>query len=327
VESRIEDDALRGFIYRKCWFTLVTKVLTIFSTPKPFVGHAAIIQRNALHSWKLLQPDVEVILFGDDAGAAEVCRDLGIRHEPDVRRNENGTKYLNYIFDRAHEISQNKCLCYVNCDIMLMSDFRESLEIISKAHNEFLMIGRRWDTNVTKHWNFGESTWESRLKSLALIEGRQNSPSWIDYFCFSRELYYGKMPPFLIGRHGWDPWLTWFARKSGVPLIDASRAVLAVHQNHDYAYLKKGLLAQISPTEENYNVTLGGASGQIYYTTEAATEIIAEGALKVHRTAWLGPVKTRLIVYGYKIWWTCLGLTRPIRHRLGWRKKALEQSS
>jgi hypothetical protein len=43
-------------------------MLTIFSTPKPFHGHSGIIQRNALKSWTLLHPDVEVILFGIEDG-------------------------------------------------------------------------------------------------------------------------------------------------------------------------------------------------------------------------------------------------------------------
>ena len=66
-------------------------MLPIFSTPKPFNGQGKVIQRNALKSWTLLHPDVEVILFGDEEGAAETCRDLGIHHEPHVRRNEHGT--------------------------------------------------------------------------------------------------------------------------------------------------------------------------------------------------------------------------------------------
>ena len=44
-------------------------MLTFFTTGKPFRGHSGIIQRNALRSWLLLDPDVEVILFGDDEGA------------------------------------------------------------------------------------------------------------------------------------------------------------------------------------------------------------------------------------------------------------------
>jgi hypothetical protein len=37
------------------------------------------IQRSAPQSWELLHPDVEVILFGDDEGAARVCHELGVR--------------------------------------------------------------------------------------------------------------------------------------------------------------------------------------------------------------------------------------------------------
>jgi hypothetical protein len=302
-------------------------MLTIFSTPKPFMGHAGTIQRNALRSWTLLHPGVEVILFGHEEGAAEVCQELGIRHEPDVRRNENGTKYLNYMFERAYEISRHKFLCYVNCDIMLMSDFCEALRLTSKAHDEFLMIGRRWDTDITEPWDFQESTWEHRLRSLALLKGRRNGPSWVDYFCFSRDLYRGQMPPFLIGRHGWDPWLTWFARYSKVPVIDASRAVVAVHQNHDYAYLKKGAAASSSSAEMNYNLHFGDASTWRYHGADSATEIVHAGRLKIHRMAWFGPVRLRMVVYSFKIWFSVLRLTRPIRHWLGLRKKVLEQSS
>ena len=131
-------------------------MLTIFSTPKPFEGHSNVIQRNAIKSWTLLHPEVEVILFGDEEGTAEACRDLAIRHEPHVIRNEHGTKYLNYIFDRANQIARHNILCYANCDIMLTSDLRAAVEVTSKTYNEFLMMGRRWDTNITEPWDFNQ---------------------------------------------------------------------------------------------------------------------------------------------------------------------------
>jgi hypothetical protein len=93
-------------------------VLTLFTTAKPFAGPIATLQRNALKSWALLHPDVEIILFGDDEGAAEVSAELGIRHEPHVLRNDHGSKRIDYIFDRAHEIARHDILCYVNCDIV-----------------------------------------------------------------------------------------------------------------------------------------------------------------------------------------------------------------
>lgn len=295
-------------------------MVTLFATPKPFVGHNAVIQRNALRSWTLLHPDVEVILFGDEDGTAEVCRDLGIRHETKVLRNKNGTKYLNYIFDRANEASRHNFLCYANCDIMLGPDFRAALEVSSSIKSDFLMIGRRWDTDITEPWNFEQMDWDRQLRSLALRSGKQIGPTWIDYFCFSKNLYYGKMPPFLIGRTGWDPWLIWFARMTKARLIDASGMVVAVHQNHDYAYLKQGLASVHGPAEAKYNWGLDGGGAWHYYSADAATDRLRQGGLVQNRLAWLGPIKCRIIYYLYQIWFSFLSLTRPIRHPLGLRQ-------
>ena len=302
-------------------------MVTLFTTAKPFVGHCAVIQRNALKSWTLLYPDVEVILFGDEDGAAETCRDLGIRHEPEVLRNGNGTKYLNYIFDRANEIARHKILCYSNCDIMLASDFRVALEITARTYTEFLMIGRRWDTNITEPWGFGQANWDHQLRYLALLSGNQNGPNWVDYFCFSRDLYYGRMLPFLIGRNGWDPWLIWFARKSNVRLIDASRMVVAVHQHHDYAYLRQGAASLHSNAEASYNWSLGDDAAWHHYTVDAATDRLLRGQLKTNHFAWLGPAKSRVIHFFYWMWFSFLKVTRPIRHRLRLRREFLANKS
>src|SRR3974390_1799942 len=113
-------------------------MLTLFTTAKPFRGHSGIIQRNALKSWTMLHPDVEVILFGDDDGAAETCKELGILHEPYVERNEYGTKRLNSLFDRAQDIAKNDNLCYVNCDIILLEDFRVAVEQVKAVHSRYL---------------------------------------------------------------------------------------------------------------------------------------------------------------------------------------------
>ena len=61
-------------------------MITIFTTAKPFTGHSGVIQRNALKSWKELHADAEVILFGDEEGAAEAARDAGARYVAGVER-------------------------------------------------------------------------------------------------------------------------------------------------------------------------------------------------------------------------------------------------
>ena len=56
-------------------------MLSLFTTAKPCEGHSGVIQCNALKSWKLLHSEIEIILFGDDAGRAEIAKELGFRHD------------------------------------------------------------------------------------------------------------------------------------------------------------------------------------------------------------------------------------------------------
>src|SRR6266478_2791565 len=79
-------------------------MLTLFTTAKPFRGHTGIIQRNAIQSWTRLDTEIEIILFGNDEGAAEATQKFGVRHEPHVECNDRGTKRLDYMFARAQAI-------------------------------------------------------------------------------------------------------------------------------------------------------------------------------------------------------------------------------
>jgi hypothetical protein len=214
-------------------------MLTFFTTSKPFRGHSAVIQRNALKSWKLLNPEVEVILFGADEGAAEVCAELGLRYEPNVTRDEFGSKRIDYFFDRAQEIAQYPVLCYANCDIILQQDFVDSLMRVQEE-KRFLMIGRRWDTDIDAPLDFAAPQWAEEIARRARAANRQRSGEWIDYFSFSKGLYLHKIPPFAIGRVHWDNWLVWFAAEAGAVVVDASDTILAIHQNHDYSYHPQG---------------------------------------------------------------------------------------
>ena len=55
-------------------------MLTIFTIPKCFRGHISVIQRNAIRSWRMLRPECEIILFGDEEGMKEVAEEFGVRH-------------------------------------------------------------------------------------------------------------------------------------------------------------------------------------------------------------------------------------------------------
>lgn len=289
-------------------------MLTIFSTPKPFRGHEAVIQRNAIKSWTLLHPDCEIILFGDDEGASEVSTEFGIRHEPKVLRNEYGTKYLDYIFDRAQEIAKHDILSYVNCDIILMNDFVEAAQELYGWRKTFLMIGQRWDMDITESLDFGRSDWEDRLRALVLREGKQRNPQWIDYFVFSRGMY-SDIPPFVIGRVRWDQWLVWKARSLKIPVVDASPTVIGVHQNHDYSYHKDGKEGVWHGDEAKRNLELAGGSRHLYEISDATHRLTLRGVRR-HIGGYFR-MKVRAKFWANVWMWRVVELTRPVRHPLG----------
>jgi hypothetical protein len=301
-------------------------MLTLFTTPKPFAGHIAVIQRNALQCWKCLYPDVEVILFGNEEGAAAACRELGIRHMPEVKKNTYGTNYLASIFDQAQEIASHGILCYVNCDILLMSDFRRAVEAVSGIRKDFLLAGRRWDVDIQVPLDFQRKGWEEAVRYLALQSNRQRPAQWIDYFVFSKGLYYRKIPDFVIGRTSWDNWLIWFALSSRVPVVDLSKDVCAVHQNHDYAHHPKGEQGvwQGEEAQENYRLL---ENGRKFRTLQSAVYVLQSGRLRANHARWLVLPARFLRRWFYGAWFFLLNLTRPLRHRLGLKQEALAKKS
>jgi hypothetical protein len=305
-------------------------MLTFFTTAKPFHGHSGTIQRNALQSWTLLHPDAEVILFGDDDGAAEAARDLGLRHEPRVDRSQYGTKRLDAMFARAQALARHDVLCYINCDIILLDDFCSALAVVKSAHPEFLMVGRRWDAEIWEPYYVTRVNWQSKLRKTAVERGKQRTPEWVDYFVFTRGLYGTEMPPFVVGRVHWDHWLVWKALDLKHPVVDVSASVLAVHQNHDYGYHPLGKRGVWHDEESARNHQLAGG-WQHLRTIADATQILYPARLRPNAKRFLADAQRNLIQIGrfiqFDLWhpfmFSLLHVTRPLRSALRLRSVAV----
>jgi hypothetical protein len=308
-------------------------MITFFTTAKPFRGHAGIIQRNALQSWKLLHPSVEVILFGDDEGASDAARQFSLRHEPEVARNPIGLPYISHMFDRANEIASHDLLCYINCDIILTSDFLEAASRVRARGRSFLMVGRRWDTEIAQPLDFSNPRWQAEVREMAAKANHQRDGWWIDYFLFPRGLYYRKIPDFAVTRCSWDDWLLWKALDSRACVIDASASVLAVHQNHGYAYHPKGKVGVWTDEYARRNFALAGGWKHLRTIEDANARLTPTGLKPNPARHWnaakraLQPV-TRALTFDVwmPVWHFCLGLTRPLRARFGLRSKANRQA-
>jgi hypothetical protein len=210
-------------------------LLTIFTAPKPFTNpHINIIQRNALAAWTRLK-DVEVILIGDEPGIPQAAKEFGVMNVPDVERDEKGIPLVNAIMEIGHRHTTTPLLCYANADMILMSDAVDAARQVAEKVKDFLLVGQRWNLDLTGPFDFS-GDWESRLRLDVAQRGEFYSPWGIDYFIFPRHLY-TEVPDFTIGRPAWDNWMVYHARTSFGMAIDASRHVVAVHQNHDYSHL------------------------------------------------------------------------------------------
>jgi hypothetical protein len=209
-------------------------MFTLFSVPKPFQGHIGTLQENAIHSWTKLGANHEVILLGDEDGVASVAERLGIRHEPEIRFDAHGSPLMNSVFDLAQRTATNEWLCYVNCDIVLTSDFARAMRRISKLRRPVLVSGRRWRLEVDEPIDF-EEDWERRWRQHVKANGERDSVINTDYFIFQRGLV-RRFPEFALGRGRWNTFLPYQLREQGALFVDASGVIMAVHQNHDYAY-------------------------------------------------------------------------------------------
>ncbi len=251
-------------------------MLTLFSAPKPFRGHFGVIQINALQSWLRLHPACEIILFGDEEGTGETAARFGVRHIPRVASNKWGTPLISSLFDEAQKVATHRTLCYVNADIILMSDFLQAVQRIHKR--TFLMVGRRWNLKVDELVNFDDPNWESRLRAAVVERGVLERPEAIDYFVFPKGTF-SDIPSFAVGRPGWDNWMIYRARYLGFPVIDATPSLTVIHQIHDYSHLPQGEEGMRKGPEAEANLQL--LSGGTYaFTLWDATRILKPSGLR-----------------------------------------------
>jgi hypothetical protein len=309
-------------------------MITFFTTAKPFTGHNGVIQRNALKSWTLVAPDAEVILFGDEEGAAEVAGELGIGHVAEVERavlntgfastnpgTRQAPKVLRSFFDAAQRMARHDAVCYVNCDILLTEDFAAAVANVRAATQEFLMVGRRWDTDLTERIAFEQAGWKEQLRKRARMQGQQRSGDWIDYFAFRKGFYLGKLPELVIGRVHWDQWLVWKARTSGAALVDASESVMAVHQNHDYGYHPGGKTGVWTDELSQRNYRLAGGRWHLR-TIDDATHVLGPDGLKAN------PVRAKRAAERFfrtakdAVWMAAKDSTRGLRRAVGLRQRS-----
>jgi hypothetical protein len=237
-------------------------LITLFTAPKPFIDpHINIIQRNTLKNWIALGKDVEVVVVGDEPGIKEVCAELNVVHLANVRCNKEGTPLISSIFQLARDVNDSPFLMYSNADILLLPELVLVVRKLAEKTDHFLGVGERWDLDIKDLKDFS-GEWAGMLRTQVKSSGVRHKRTGSDYFIFPRTCF-NNIPDFAVGRAGWDNWMIYQARWQGWPLIDLSKVLTVIHQNHDYGHLPDGLRHYDMP-ETAVNVRLAGGRRTIF---------------------------------------------------------------
>lgn len=231
-------------------------MITFLSSPKAFSGVSFKNQINAIQSWLHIDPSVEVILYGDSPGCKEVSKNLGIKHIANISCSPSGVPYFNAIADHAQKHALYDIQVYLNCDILLTEAILNAISIVSFP--KYLLVGQRIDLAETVDVNFRKDGWPIYVESL-IRQGDSvlHAPSGIDYFIFTRGLWEG-IKPLVIGRAGYDSALVAFCLRQGIPVIDGTYVIPAIHQHHAYNHIDGRLKEVTSGIDAINNKRLHG---------------------------------------------------------------------
>lgn len=252
-------------------------MITLFSIPKPFEGEIGTIQLNALRSWMALE-GAQVILLGDEAGIAEAAADVGAEHIAAILKSEGGTPQLDDALARVEEFARHPLRCFVNGDILLLDDFLPAVSRVHTAEDAFLMVGSTIDLPVDVPLDLRAAAARAEIRERALVEGTSRGATALDYFVFTAGLF-DPVPPFVVGRSRFDNWLVWRARQRAA-VVDATDAVVAVHQRHDYRHVSGGLQEAHFGAEADRNLELAGGKRHLYTIHDASHRLDADGRIR-----------------------------------------------
>lgn len=247
-------------------------MITFFTVPKAWTGASARAQDNAVGSWRALGADV--ILFGDDEGVADAGERLGARVVGEIPRNRHGTPLLDGVFAQAHALARTGVLCFANADIVVADDLAGAAAAVAASAPRFVLLGESWDGDLDEPLDFA-GDWRSPTRT-AVARARRRGAGALDWFCFSRGVY-ERIPPFAVGRIGFDNWLVWHARATGAVVADATRVVRPLHQRHDYGHVSGGFDETRRGEEAAENWRLVGDKRRVYTRFDASHVLTRRG--------------------------------------------------
>lgn len=189
--------------------------LVLFTSFKPFVGNAAILQACSLANWRTILPMAQIVNFETESANAEDYPAL----VNTIQLHEEGLvpSFGAMVKGLVDHVDADLFL-YANGDILFDKTILTALR--SVPPHTFLLTGQRIDRDEQG-------------------ERRLHRPSGMDYFLFRRGMF-ANLPSVTMGRAYCDSALVADCLRYRIPVIDASFAVRVEHQYHDYGHIEGG---------------------------------------------------------------------------------------
>jgi hypothetical protein len=280
-------------------------VLTIFCSPKPFIGEAAWNQINALRSWKAISPHVEIIVFGAVPGAAEAAAQVNADLVPEVETSSTGAPSFNAMVQHASKYGKYNIQVYINCDILINATMVKAMQVGFDRFGRFLLVGERLDLEKGIKIDTRDPGWMDNLAPLA--ENGQlipHGPTGVDYFGFPRDMW-GDLPPVYMGRAMCDNALLHYCLGRHIPVLDATLAVVAIHQFHDYTHVQGGSQEVFAGEDRARMMKMHGLDHSLPTIADSSWMFVEKNALIPKKQHFLREIELRF------------------RYRYGWHRIAL----
>lgn len=207
---------------------------TFFTTLEQFLYR----EKNSLLSWIKLDCVNEIVVY-TSLEASQILEHpkVVVRTHPKELRPLDPPSIRDLFLD-AIDKTEDQYLCYVNSDIIFLSDFCDTFNALKETHTKpFQMVGKRRDWINHSDLNISHLS-DQEIKNVVGFIPLRNTEH-CDYFVFDREIYTnlnnkGYFPDFLIARGSFDRCMLWLPRQLGYDSIDCSEKIYAIHhQEHE----------------------------------------------------------------------------------------------
>ena len=162
---------------------------------------------------------------------------------------------------------------FASADILFDESLIVTLEHVLRQYDrkhELLILGRRTNGSPTgnNYRDFNDirtvaKQWNSQLSSDGLTQ---------DYFMVTkRAIPWDRIPDFLVGREGFNSWITAYALNSDIATLDVTNTVLALHQTDQAGNSESKTNKMATVNKEiigpNFDYNLGKIDCARYFTS------------------------------------------------------------